>query len=317
MKTALCLHVFLAIFLTMFTFVSFADYSIGVSPGTIDMGNISSGSTKSVDFYLTTPSENSIFLRLDSERGNLNFFSKPQYSGLIYNHSEEDTTPWVKVINNPVEIRPDNETLRTSGGLFRGKEKISFLIDVPKDAEPGYHIVYIKPVPSTPSDNIGTVGSRVVAVTSLGVIFNVPGNAIRRGAILDTEMGSYSESRLEIKTYFQNTGTMTISANAIQRIYNGSELIQEMYAGEQFVKPKEIKVFTTYLDASKVAIGDYNAYTIVDYTTGQAERGSIVKVISPSTAAAFVAGPEGSSLLPLLIIAIIVIFSIIIYRRIR
>ena len=317
MKMAPCLYIFLVFFLTMFTFVSFADYNIGVSPGTLDMGNISSGSTKSVDFYLTTPSENSIFVNLDSERGSLDFFSKPEYSNLIYNHSEEDTTPWVKIINNPVEIKPDNETLKTNGGLIRGKEKISFLIDVPRDAEPGYHIVYIKPEPSTPSENIGDIGSRVVAVTSLGVIFNVPGIAVRKGVILDTEPGVYSGSRLEIKTYFQNTGTTTISAKAVMRIYNNSELMQEMYAGEQYVKPKEIKVFTTYLDTKNVTIGDYNAYSVVDYTTGKAEKSSVVNIAAPSTAAVFVAGPEGSSLLPLLIIAIIVIVSILVYRRIR
>jgi hypothetical protein len=177
--------------------------------------------------------------------------------------------------------------------------------------------VYVKPVPSTPSESIGTVGSRVVAVTSVGVLLNVPGNAVRSGVILDTEAAGYSGSRLEINTYFQNTGTTTISAKAVQRIYNNSEMIKELYAGEQYVKPKEIKVFTSYLDMQNVTVGDYDAYSVVDYTTGKAEKSSVIKITTPLTASVVIGAQESSSLLPLLIIVIIIIVSILVYKRIR
>ena len=167
MKISL-LATFFIIFSVLSSIISFAagSFNVGVSPGTLDLGNLEAGSTKLVDFYIITPSEEALLVKLEAEKGNLDFFSRPSYKDFIYNYSEEDATPWVKVINNPVEIRPSNETLRATGGLIRGKEQISFLIDIPKNAEPGYHMLYIKPIPSASSETVGVIGSRVVALVS-------------------------------------------------------------------------------------------------------------------------------------------------------
>jgi hypothetical protein len=307
---------FFAIFIIFAQVSLAASFSIGVSPGTINLGNVTAGGTKLVDFYITTPSDEALLVRLDPERGTLNFFDKAEYSSLLYNHSEEDVTGWVKVMKNPVEIMPSNETLQTTGGLIKGKEQISFLIDVPQNAEPGYHIVYIKPSPTTPQEDIGSVGSRVVAVTAMGVLFDVPGVAIRKGVILDTQAGNYIGNRLEIKTYFQNTGTTTISASATQRIYNGTQMMQELYSGREFVKPKEIKVFMSYLDMGNKSLGDYNIYSVVDYTTGKAEKSSSVSLFAPSTAAV-VLNQQDNTVLIILIVAVIVIVSLVFYKRIK
>ena len=310
---------FFVIFCLLFSSISLAakSFSVGVSPGTLNLGNLKTDSTKVVDFYVTTPSDEALLVNLEAEKGNLDFFNRPNYKSLLYNYSEEDATYWVKVINNPVEIKPSNETLKTTGGLISGKEQISFLLDIPKNAEPGYHILYIKPVPSTSSEAIGSVGSRVVAITSIGVLFNILGNVIRRGVILDTESGNYVGGGLEIKTYFQNTGTVTVSATATQRIYDkNGELIKELYSDTGFVKPKEIKTFIALLPTSGLALKDYNVYTIVDYTTDKAEKNSVIKLENPPPTA-LAAKAEGNLLIILIIISIVIlIIAIIIYRRI-
>ncbi len=316
MKIAYLVAISMAIFaLSSLVSLGARSFTVGVSPGTIDIGDLAVESTKLVDFYITTPSDEAMLVKLEAERGELSFFNKPDYRDLIYNCSEEDATSWVEVINNPVEIRPGNVTLKTEGGLIRGKEQISFLINVPKDAEPGYHVLYIKPTPSATSEATGTVGSRVVAVTSIGTLFNIPGNAIRKGVILETETGDYVGDRLEIKTYFQNTGTTTISADATQKIYNESgELVKELYAGKSYVKPKEIKVFKTMLPTTGLSLGDYDVFTSVDYTTDKSEKVSTVTLSVPSPKTLEAKQEESSAILFIFIIVIFIV-SMIIYKR--
>jgi hypothetical protein len=289
-------------------------FTVGVSPGIINLGNLDKETTKTVDFYVTTPSDETILVKLESQRGDISFYEKADYRDFINNCSEEDPTSWVSIINNPVEIRPSNDTILGSG--VKGKEIISFLLDVPKNAEPGFHVLYISPLPSMPSETIGDVGSRVVAVTSLGVILNVSGSAIRRGTILNTETGSYVGDRAELKTYFQNTGTVTVTARITNRIYNESGVVSELSSETQYVKPKEIRTFITYIPKD-VPKAKYDVYTQADYTTGTAEKSSSIDM---TTVTAMVIAPspeQGAPSILLIVIAAIIIISIIIYKRIK
>lgn len=315
MKSVLFLmSVFVFISILSISSLAAQSFTVGVSPGTVNLGNMEKGTTKMVDFYVTTPSDETILVRLEPQRGDISFYERSSYSGYVNNCSEEEATSWVRIINNPVEIRPSNGTL--SGGSVRGKEIISFLLDVPDNAEPGFHVVHVSPLPSTPSESIGDIGSRVVAVTSLGVIVNVSGSAVRKGAILDVETGSYVGNRAELKTYFQNTGTVTVSTKIINRIYNESGVVKELISETQYVKPREIRTFTTYIPAD-VPRASYDVYTQADYTTGQAEKSSAIDLTAVSAMIVAPVSGEGVPLILILAIAAVIIASIIIYRRIR
>jgi hypothetical protein len=308
------LAVFVAVSLLSTAAFAAQSFTVGVSPGIINLGNLDRETTKTVDFYVTTPSDETILVKLESQRGDISFYEKANYREFISNCSEEDSTSWVSIINNPVEIRPSNDTILGSG--VKGKEVISFLLDVPKNAEPGFHVLYISPLPSLPSETIGNVGSRVVAVTSLGIVLNVSGNAIRRGTILNTETGSYVGDRAELKTYFQNTGTVTITAKVTNRIYNESGVIKELSSETQYVKPREIRTFTTYIPKD-VLKAKYDVYTQADYTTGTAEKSSSIDLTAVSALIIAPRQEEGIPYALLAAMAAIIIASVIIYRRIK
>ncbi|NIO44781.1 MAG: hypothetical protein GTN36_04485 [Candidatus Aenigmarchaeota archaeon] len=306
------LIIFLFVFFAIFSIPSLSE-SVGVSPVRINLGEVERGSTKLVNFYVISPSEKTLLVKLEPERSSLDSIGKY----LITNFSEEDISPWIKIINNPVELRPANETLKTTGGLIRGQREISFLIEIPNNSESGYHAINIKPVPLESPETTAPVGGRVVAVVSVKVLFDIIGNALRRGIILDTETGNYVGDRLEINNYFQNTGTVTISATGTQKIYDkGGNLKEVLFLGKKYIKPKEIKVFKGFLPTTGLSLGDYDAYTVIDYTTGKAEKSSIITLTTPPPTALAVKAEEGL-FIPLLIIIIIVIFvvSVIIYRR--
>lgn len=302
---------FFIIFSLILVCISFAQGAVGVSPGTVNLGKVEAGTTKLVNFYIITPSEETLLVRLEPERVSLNVGSIKE------NTSEEDITSWVKIINNPVELEPTNETLRTLGGVIKGQRQVSFIIDIPKNAEPGEHIVSIKPVPLTSQESTAPVGSRVVAITSFKVLLDVVGSAIRNGVILDVETGQHVNNNLEINTYFQNTGTMTVSTTGTQRVYDkGGNLIKEINLGKGYVKPKEIRTLRGYLTTNGLPLDDYQIYTVIDYNTGKAEKSSFITLTPPTT---MVLGQEGGLFTSLLLIVIIIIFvaSVVIYRRIK
>jgi hypothetical protein len=269
-----------------------------------------------VDFYVTSPSEENVLVNLETEKGNFEFFNRPAYKSFVYNYSEEDATGWVKIINNPVEIKPSNDTSKAYGGLIKGKEKISFIISVPKNAEPGYHVFYMKPVPTVSSEATGTVGSRIVAITSFGILLNIPGDASRKGVILDTEVGNYANNEFEIISYFQNTGTNTISARATQRIYdmNGS-LIEEIYSPKSFAKPKDVVSLISLLPISGLSLGSYNVYTVVDYTTDKAEMASTIKLPNPPASITATKYENNMFIYLVALLIVILIIATIAYRR--
>lgn len=289
--------------------ISFAaiEFSVGVSPPILDLGEIERGSTKIVKFYLVTPSTEPLLVYLEPEKGNLDFFIRDRYKDLVYNYSEEDVIYWAEFLNNPIELKPGNETLKTRAGEIRGWREVGFLLNIPKDAEPGYHILKIKPYPSVPSEVIGQAGARVIAITSVTVLFNVPGDAKREGIILDVTPGNYIGNRLEINTYFQNVGTTTISAKASQNIYKNGKSIANLTSSLEFIKPREVKALKTFLPTEGISFGDYDVFTTVDYTTGSASKTSTLTISPPPVA---VVTPV---VFPWWIIILIVIVAIAIY----
>jgi hypothetical protein len=171
-------------------------------------------------------------------------------------------------------------------------------------------------VPSASSDTIGPVGSVVVAITSIKVLFDVIGDAVRNGVILDVQTGNYNGRNLEMNTYFQNTGTVTLYVDGTQKIYDkDGNLVKEMNLEKMFVSPKEIKTFKSYMPIGSIDSEDYDVYTVIDYRTGQAEKSSSIK-IAP-TAAVLVSAESSSSLVLVAIMLIIFAAAVLVYRKIQ
>ncbi|MEM5773288.1 MAG: hypothetical protein QXL86_03675 [Candidatus Aenigmatarchaeota archaeon] len=305
-----CSSLAFMIFLILIPSALAVDFTVGVSPALVDLGEVEPGSTKIVKFFLVTPSTEPLLVYLEAEDGSIDFFSRDQYKNLIFNYSEEPITKWAEFLSNPIELKPSNESLKTGAGEIRGWREISFLLNVPKQAEPGYHLLRIKPSPQVPSEAIGQAGARVVAITSVGILFKVPGDAKREGIILDVTKGKYVGNRLEINTYFQNTGSVTISAKAFQSIFKDGEAIENLTSSTQLVKPGEIVDLKTFLPLSKISNGNFEIFTNVSFTTSSASKNStlVIEAIPPIE--------KVEEIFPfwLVILILIVLIAILIYK---
>lgn len=253
------------------------NYQVGVSPPTVDLGTVEPGTIYNVRFNVVTPSEEPLLVNLDIERSNLDFFVS-KYPALLGEYSEEDPTGWVRFVENPVQLSVADSPQRSVSGERLGWREVGFLLQIPQGAEPGYHSFKVNPIPSIPQELGQGAESRLVAISSVRVVFRVPGYAVREGVILDVVQDKYVGSGLRVNTYFRNTGTVTVSATASQSFSRNGTLWQDSRSPVSYLRPGETAVMPTTMNAVGAEYGEYGVNTTVSYTTGSAFKASSVSI---------------------------------------
>ena len=79
---------FVSIFLIVFSTSSFAQ-SVGISPSRIDLGEVERGTSKIGRFYIVTPNDVDLLVRLESVDEDTSFFGNSNYQYLLQNYSEQ------------------------------------------------------------------------------------------------------------------------------------------------------------------------------------------------------------------------------------
>ncbi len=238
--------VIIALFAISFSELTYAkDLQAGVSPIFLPLGNLSKGTSVVGSFFIVTASTDEILVKLDSQRSNIEYFKKPEHSGIVDKVSEEDSSGWAFFPSNPYVLRHTNESLKTSGGSIADWKKVSFVLNVPEDAEPCYHAFHIRPNPYV-AEEYGTAVNLVV-ITAITVIFNIEGKCDINGRVLDIFQNEKSSDGLvNIDVYFQNTGTATVSAHApsISLYYENGTKIDSKESGYAYVNTGEAKILS-------------------------------------------------------------------------
>jgi hypothetical protein len=111
--------ILILLFLIFFSQAYAKDFSVGVSPSFIDLGEIQQDSSKPVNFFIVSPSNETIIVYLQAVQPLIDFFGNAKYKDYVFNYSEEPVSSWVQTFSNPVELKPTGE-LQTYGGSIRG-----------------------------------------------------------------------------------------------------------------------------------------------------------------------------------------------------
>ncbi len=313
-KILLALSVFILVSLIQTPFSHAIRYQVGVSPPFLDLGEVQQGSSKVGEFYIITSSTDDLMVSMETTNGNMDFFNSDKFKSMVYEYSEEDCYSWIEFPKNPVLLKPSEEEIKTSYGVIKGWRKINFILNIPKNAEPGYHIISLKPTPYVPG-GIGT-GVTIVAVTTITVLFRVSGDAVREGSILDITTGQFTPNGLEIDTYFQNKGTVTVSLRAepIEFYDEKGEMVKKIVSNIDKVKPGDMVDLKAYLNTNNLSQKEYDVIANVNYKTNTTSKRS---TISLEAKAAAIPTPEERPQFPwwIVVIIAIIIISYIIYRR--
>lgn len=283
------------IFVLFFSCICFADadYTVGISPPYQDIGEIGKGTSKLVNFRILTPSTEPILVYLEKMDTDIGIFHPaPQ------NFSEQQCADWANMIKNPITIEPSGEQ--------RSYSYADILLQVPDEAEPGFHRILVRPSVFVPDQNTGMVGSAVVGVTTFSLSFSVAGEAVRSAIILDSVKTGQDTNSIETSTYVKNNGTVTIMAKVTQGIGNIN-----VTSSVQRIAPQEIKVFKVYLPLEAFR-EESSLHTVADYTTGMAVMDSEMTLEGEIFSEA--AEPEQFPLW-LIIILILAILAVYIYLK--
>jgi hypothetical protein len=269
--------------------------NIGASPSTLDLGEVERGTRHILDFYITTDSPTELVLNLYSSKTPADLFD-PAYPRIKYEFdpfraSEEDTAGWVSFIENPVLVRP-GRTLFTlkDGTKVLANRRISAILNIPEDAEPGYHLGTIKIRPQV-SFQGGGYGISIISQSDLRYAFKVKGRVVRDGYIESMEAGNDGE-KITLFTTFVNNGTVSMRVFSNSSIA-GDESPTEFLAAKgisEVVGPGTKKNLQAFFYGSSRP-GDRIARSSVYWAGGKDYREMVVSV-PPRPAAVTGRAPE-------------------------
>lgn len=285
-------------------------FQMGVSPAIIDLGEISRGDSKRGSFVLTTTSDEGFLVNIDVARGSKDFFMG-RYSYAAGEYSEQDASRWINFLNAPVYL--DASTDSSDPNIIKAS-KINFIVNVPENAEPGYHLVEIIPTPDVPSG--WSTGVNIVAVTKINLLLKVLGEVDRKGEILDMNARIVGK-RTMVDIYFQNTGSVSMYAQADNILIYSTEgqLLERLWSSKSFVEPGEVVKLTGFV-TRPMDPGSYLATANVSYMNGHAAKETDLWLEPPSLAAVQEepAAPGQAAFPWWIVIIAILIIGYIIYR---
>lgn len=259
--------------------------SLGISPGTLNLGDVSPRSNKLIEFYLISNYGRDIVVYLKPEPVTSDFFNPLTPRTHYFNcsaSSEENVIGWIEFLENPVVVPATKKTFIVGGKNVIANKKVSAVLHVPINADPGYHAARIRLNPREASKTAGELGMGLRAVVDFTFIFNVPGKAIRSGYILGFFSRRIGNDEI-IDIIFKNNGTTSTRARGSVNVYeDDGDVMKTMRITPELVRPNEIRVLHAYWDVRNVELGKYNVSALISWTTGDDYSEGEIEVIAPA-----------------------------------
>lgn len=263
---------------------------VGVYPGVNDLGTVERGQTVSGQIVLINPDGGEVSLSLQHPNPSFYTVRPESYDFVPENASQEDVTDWFSLESREVQLR-ETRLFQVDGRSVEGNGAVSYILNVPGNAEPGYHRVQVLPDLEKSSGN--TIGTQGISVHN--IVFQVPGRAVRDGEIL----GFYGQRKTAqtevVKTVVQNTGSVTATFRVNTRVLLENRSVDLGGTGKT-LSPGEIGVFRRSWDLDGRESGRYNVSSDVSWSTGDTmETGSISVSSEPEPSLTGSLNPSNSS----------------------
>ncbi|MCJ7478714.1 MAG: hypothetical protein MUP63_00865 [Candidatus Nanohaloarchaeota archaeon QJJ-7] len=235
-----------------------ASLQFAVSPTHLEEGVQDPGSTFYGDFRVLSSEKVEIDIR--TERGSLRDFNrfKSSKSGSF---SAQSCAECVEMLRGEGAIEEQDQELSAAGSEFVRWKDVKFLVNIPGDMEPGYHVLLITPDP----DIEGSGSLSLLSTSSFPVIFRVPGEVTRSGKIIGLRPGSTRLADEKLVASFYNNGTATMEVETRFKI-EGENSTEDIGRDEKVVPPGETRKFSTSVPAGRE---EFKARVAADYGTGE------------------------------------------------
>nr|EGQ40695.1 MAG: hypothetical protein J07AB56_14250 [Candidatus Nanosalinarum sp. J07AB56] len=250
---------------------SIAAVSVGVAPGDQNLGTVERGESIQSAIYLSVSGEDERFI-VEPEVQDASSTRLVELGDADFvNYSSEESTPekwnsWVD-FNESRQVVDPSTTVRAGGRSFEGI--IPFTIDVPRDAEPGWHAGSIPINPRFASE--GTSGSvSIQALVDPIVLFRVPGDVRREFEVTETRGARTATNEGLALVTIRNTGTVSSSLGgfSLNIVSPAGGTTQTRRTNGEVLEPGETHTFTGAWSQEQLPAGNYEAQVFVNHMSG-------------------------------------------------
>lgn len=275
----------------IFLIISFSSsghaLALGMAPGVRDMGDVVRGQDIPVEFYLTSNTDKPLVVSLTYIQVHMDMYrteKRTYYTFIPSESSEEDISTWITFPQNPILVSPGNQKVvhLPDGKVAKFNQKVTAILHVPKDAEPGYHAGAINLNPIIHQEGSAGTSISTIGITRFVFVFKIPGPAYREGTIIDFVAERNAKDKVRVDVLFKNTGTTTISASPEKiTIFDNYGVVKDNIAAGQIkrIAPGKTDIISGYwYDSEGIDSGNYRAEATVNYITGSATKESTIHI---------------------------------------
>ena len=183
--------------------------SIGTAPGYRDLGTIDRGESRQVTFYIVSDATQTFEVQANYREP---LFSRVFSDGsqIKSEYSRQPIQDWIGFDQSSYVVDPNDTTTRTleSRAPVSSQGSVTFTINVPQNAEPGYRAGGVGLSP-TSLESEGAFGSKNIVIARPTFSFRVPGDVQRDIDLVDLRGVRIDDNAAQIVAEFRNTGTVT------------------------------------------------------------------------------------------------------------
>ena len=242
--------------------------TVSTTPGFLNAGELERGTEAEMTFFVSAVAEQNITLDVQIEEPISSRLWGDDIPVENQEYSQQDIRDWIDVPDQ-ITVDPSN-TVRND--VASGNERLVVEMEVPEDAEPGFHAARIE-LEVTSTNNQQGFGTQIYPTSVPEFMFRVPGEATREIELSDLEAVRTGEDKVQLLATFQNTGTVTVeSRGGTAEVVNSNGRSEGTITVPNFeVAPGEsVEVDTTWSGSEG---GQYSLQGTANYITGEAYVG--------------------------------------------
>ena len=257
-------------------------FSIGAAPGVHYIGEFNPGDKEYIKFYLITNANGDVLTTVSFLNPHLELYypDKLRYIS-AHQTSQEDISDWIVFQQNPVLVSPRKSQVVTleGGELVKANAEVVYKLNIPDDAEPGYHVGSIALSPKIIGGG-GKTGVSMIGLTRYLFIFKVAGEAKRGGEVKNIYANRVGENKARIDVIFKNTGenTMSVWIDNLNIYDEFGNLTKVLRSGLEYVAPGEVKILPVYWNDIDLDSGFYKTEVKLNYITGYATKTTTIEI---------------------------------------
>ena len=273
--------------------------NVGIAPPIIDFGQLEPGTEISGTFYIYGAGAEEFSCDIMPVKVPTKFYypDRPR-NGYVFDvsrASEEDVSEWINLLEKSVTVPKESYFVPEINAKVN--RKIDFILNIPEDAEPGYHVGYILPSPKVSVTSTGGVGIGIISTIKATYLFTVPGDVIREVQILGFDYKRLDEKYEEIIVLVKNTGTVTTSVKLENIVIDeGKRKTTLTGTSHKKTEPNQIIELKAKYSVADKEEGEYKATARISWLTGEEEKDGIIEILKyqkPVTVTGDVIAPPG------------------------